>query len=90
MEIPTLFDFVARAGEPLFQELAVLGDAAVHAPAPEAEAGWLQLTTHDPDHFVLGSSRAGADFLEGGAILPRESDDGGNPRAIGRRFHRSA
>ena len=73
-----LFKLVNGAGQSVFHELAVLGETAVHSPAPEAKAGWLQLATHDPDHILLGSSRACADFLEGGAILPRESNNGGN------------
>ena len=56
----------------------MLGDPAVHSLAPEAKAGWLQLAAHDPDHILLGNPCALADFLEGGAILPRESNDGGN------------
>lgn len=67
-----------RAREALFKKAAMLCDPTAHALAPQAKAGRFKFTAHDRDDFVLGESRACADFLKRGAIFPGEANDGGN------------
>ena len=61
--------------EVVFEELAVFGDTAGDAFAPHAEAGGFEGAAHEVDDLFFGEAGAFFDFLEAGAVFPRETDD---------------